>query len=160
MMQNLSVGRVSLLAELKFIQDENTNNNSSYFNFTVYPPANNFNDIIINEIMHSPSSGEPEWIELYNIASKNINLNHWTISDNSSSVMIRDNIFINENDFLIIAKDSTIKNYFNVPSTILILNFPSLNNTGDAVVLKDSLGLITRQPLLFTCMGRNGRKIA
>ena len=41
-----------------------------------------------------------------------------------------------------LTKDSSIINFYNVPSAIIELNLPPLNNTGDASVIKDSLGLL------------------
>ena len=50
--------------------------------------GNKYNDIVINEIMYAPSSGDPEWIEIYNRSSSAINLKGLSISDNSTKVKV------------------------------------------------------------------------
>ena len=131
-----------IIARVNFTEDQNVTNNILIKQFTVSPPGNNFNDIVINEIMYAPSSGEPEWIEIFNRTSNSINLKNWKFSDATSIVTITNqDIFIDANSFLIISGDSSILNYYNVPSQIITTNIPSLNNTGDAVVIKDPLGI-------------------
>ncbi|MDZ7763110.1 MAG: hypothetical protein U5K00_01600 [Melioribacteraceae bacterium] len=49
-----------------FNQDEDNTNNELIYEFTVFPPPPDFNDIVINEIMYAPSEAEPEWVEIYN----------------------------------------------------------------------------------------------
>lgn len=56
--------------------------------FAVSPPGNNFNDIVINEIMYAPSTGEPEWVEIFNRTSNVINLKNWKLSDASTTITI------------------------------------------------------------------------
>ncbi len=51
-------------------------------------------------------------------------------------------IFIPANDFIVLSRDSSILNFYNVGSEIIEFSLPALNNTGDAVVIKDSLGVI------------------
>jgi hypothetical protein len=63
-----------IIARVNFAEDQNSTNNVLIKRFTVSPPGNNFNDIVINEIMYAPSSGEPEWIEIFNKTSNSINL--------------------------------------------------------------------------------------
>ena len=92
--------------------------------------------------MYAPSSGEPEWIELYNRTANSINLKNWKISDASSTITITtQDKFVPANSFIVISKDSSILDYYNVPSEIIVTNIPALNNTGDAVVIKDALGI-------------------
>jgi len=131
-----------IIARVNFTEDQNSANNNLIRQFIVSPPGNNFNDIVINEIMYAPSSGEPEWIELYNKTNEVINLNNWKLSDVSTTITITtQDKFIDANSFLIISRDSSILNYYNVPSQIITANIPLLNNTGDAVVIKDPLGI-------------------
>ncbi len=48
-----------IIAKVIFSNDEDTSNNIKYYSFTVFPPGNKYNDIVINEIMYAPSSGDP-----------------------------------------------------------------------------------------------------
>ncbi len=142
-MMSLNKGIYHLIAKVIFPEDENTLNDVMNFSFRVYPPPANYNDVVINEIMYTPGSGQPEWIELFNKTDKEINLNKWKISDNNTTTKIINNdFFIPPRSYILISKDSAIKNIFVIKSPLLVANFPSLNNTGDAVVIKDSLNTI------------------
>ncbi len=142
-LNSLSIGGYNIIAKVIFLSDEDTSNNFKYFKFDVYPPGNNFNDIVINEIMYAPTSGEPEWIEIFNRSLSAINLKGLSISDNSTQTkVVSNNYNLEANSFLVISKDSSILQFYNVESEIIVSNFPSLNNTGDAVVLKDSLNVL------------------
>jgi hypothetical protein len=136
-------GFYQLIGQLIFIDDEDTVNNKKIIRFTVYPPGNEYNDIVINEIMYAPSSGEPEWIEIFNRTDTQINLNKWTFSDNSSTITITNKDKIIENkSFIVLSRDSSILNFYSIPVEIVVLNLPTLNNSGDDAVIKDSLGIV------------------
>ena len=136
---NLQGGKYQLIAKIIYTQDEDSLNNIGFLNFAVHPPPNNFNDVVINEIMYAPSTGQPEWVELYNKTNAPVNLNKWRFHDNSSHVNItsQDN-FIPANGFVVLCKDTTIKSYFNVLAEIIPVKLPSLNNTGDIACIRDS----------------------
>lgn len=137
---SITAGNYQIISKVTFDLDEDTTNNKKIIRFTVYPPPNNYNDFIINEIMYAPSSGEPEWIEIFNRTNDSINLKKWKIGDNSSSLTITTNdLFVQPLSFFILSRDSSIKNFFANINDFVSLNLPSLNNNGDAVVLKDSL---------------------
>ncbi len=138
-----AAGFYNVIARVYFPADEDTSNNTAFRNFIVYPRGNVYNDAVINEIMYAPSVEEPEWVELYNRTAEDININGWSISDNVSSKNITDEDFILPgNSFVVLTRDSSILNFYQVPSPIIKLILPSLNNTGDAVVIKDSLGIM------------------
>ncbi len=42
-------------------------------------------NILLNEIMANPVSGEKEWVEIYNSSSENIDLNGWNLQERTSS---------------------------------------------------------------------------
>ncbi len=142
-MNSLPAGNYQIISNVLFTPDEKPDNNELIKSFNVFPPGNNFNDVVINEIMYAPSTGEPEWVELYNGTSSPINLKKWKFSDAASSVTITNtDKFIPANGFIVLTADSSILNFYNVPSAIIKLSLPALNNTGDAVVIKDSLGVL------------------
>ncbi len=157
---NFSPRIYQLIAAINCSTDEDTTNNKKFLQFTVYPPPNNFNDVIINEIMYAPLTGQPEWLELYSRTETPISLKGWKVYDNSShSIVTMDDKFIPSNGFIILCKDSLIKNYFNVPSEIIISKLPSFNNTGDVVCIRDSTGLtIDSLEYLPTWGGSTGGK--
>ncbi len=142
-MTSLSSKTYNIIAKVIYTSDEDTSNNSKYFSFTVTPPGNNYNDVVINEIMYAPVPGEPEWIEIYNKSTSAINLKGLSVSDNSTKVkVIENNYSLDANSYLVISKDSSILNLYDVGSQIIVSTFPALNNTGDAVVIKDSLNVV------------------
>ncbi|MCU0344131.1 MAG: lamin tail domain-containing protein [Ignavibacterium sp.] len=138
MINSLTEGLYQIIAKINFNEDQKTENNILIRQFTVSPPGSNFNDIVINEIMYAPPSGEPEWVELYNKSDAGINLKNWQISDAASAVTITNqDIIIDPRSFIVISRDSSVLGFFNIPSEIIVTNIPSLNNTGDAVVIRD-----------------------
>jgi len=119
-MSSLAAGDYQIIAKVVFAQDENLFNNELINSFIVFPPGTNFNDVVINEIMYHPSTGEPEWVELYNRTESPINLKKWRLYDASSSARITAaDIFIPAKSFIVLTADSSILNFYNVPSEII-----------------------------------------
>ena len=160
-LQNLSVGNYQILVFIKLPLDENQINNIKISTFTVYPKPNLFNDLVINEIMYAPISGEPEWIELYNRSDEQKNLKKWKISDNTTPVAISSvDVFVPARAYIVLSKDSTILSHYSVSSPIIALSLPALNNTDDAVVLRDSLNVLIDSLYYFSSWGgSNGRSL-
>ncbi len=142
-LNSLTAGEYQIIASINFAEDQNPANNILIKQFTVVPPGNDYNDVVINEFMYAPATGEPEWIELYNRTSESINLKNWKLSDASTSVVITtQDLFLNANSFIVISRDATITNFYSIPSDVVVTSIPSLNNTGDAVVIKDVNNII------------------
>lgn len=160
-LQNLSVGNYRLLVFVKLESDENQTNNLKIATFTVYPKPNSFNDLVINEIMYAPVAGEPEWVELFNRSDKSINLKRWKISDNITPVIISNSdVIVPAKAYFVLSKDSTILSHYVISSPIITLSLPALNNSDDAVVLKDSLNLLIDSLYYFSSWGgSNGRSL-
>lgn len=141
-----NIGWNYFIALIETISDEDMSNNIAYTNFNVGVSNNISNDIVINEIMYAPLSGEPEWIELFNCTNNSISLKDWTITDiytTPSTVKISTDISIMPKSYLIITRDSTIFNSHPfIPSPVLKLNIPPLNNDADGVILKDNVGKV------------------
>jgi len=142
-MNSLAAGNYQIIAKVVFIPDENPSNNQLIESFNVFLPGAVYNDVVVNEIMYAPSTGEPEWVEIYNRTASPINLKKWKFSDAVSTVTITNNDkIIPANDYIVLSRDSSILNFYNVGSEIMEFSLPALNNTGDAIVIKDSLGVI------------------
>jgi len=125
-------GNFKAFAEIIFPQDENNDNNLSKTEINVLPKPNEYNDIVINEIMYSPTGEEPEWVEIFNQSDKSINLKNWKFSDRSSSVLISNvDLFIESLEYLLLTDDSILTSIYTIPSKIKTINLPSLNNTDD-----------------------------
>ncbi|WP_234567180.1 lamin tail domain-containing protein [Rhodohalobacter sp. 614A] len=96
-------------------------------------------DIVINEIMYEPSDGSgAEFIEIYNRTEENFDLTNWTLSDATNDTEIPTGVLIRENDYLVFTDSqefATESDQF-----IYVPDFQSLNNSGDAVVLRNGSG--------------------
>ncbi len=78
--------------------------------------------ILINEFVADPTTGEDEWIELYNKNDFDVNLSGWKIIDGAETATALNGIIGSnfDNRFLVIEKPKG-----------------KLNNTGDAIILMD-----------------------
>lgn len=91
--------------------------------FLVSGTAPCYASIRLNEIYPAPSSGESEWIEVYNDGGTTINVTGYTLTDLAN----------NQITFPAVTLE---------PLSYLIINSSNiLNNGGDTVILKDSGGL-------------------
>lgn len=90
----------------------------------------NLGDVVINEFVSDPSDGEEEWVELYNIYSKAIVLDGWTIEEGSGAkTSLSGEIGISgENKFFVLEKPKG-----------------NLNNKGDIIILRDLNGNLIDQ---------------
>jgi len=155
-MFSLAAGNYQIISRVLFSEDENLLNNELIEAFIVFPPPNNFNDVVLNELMYNPTSGEPEWVELFNRTPTQLNLKQWTISDLTTTVTITtEDKFIPSSSYVILTKDSSVINFYNIPSEVIQLNLPSLNNSGDAIVIRDSLGVLIDSVLYSPDWGGN-----
>ncbi len=128
----------NLIAKVFHPEDEDTLNNIFNITIDVSLPEGT---ILISEIMYAPLGDEPEWVEIYNASEGAVNLKNWQISDAVSKVTITDKDFlIHPNEYLVLSKDSSILNFYQIPSQIITLSLPTLNNTEDAVVIYDHTG--------------------
>lgn len=124
----------------------------------IYPPdgnpSNNIRDvtleigynpgsIIVNEIMYAPSGAEPEWVELMNTRNEPVNIRNWLISDNNITakrIISAGDVVIPAGGFVVLTRDSIALADVHpaIPSRVIsITGFPSLNNSGDAVIIYD-----------------------
>lgn len=136
-------GETTFIAELQCDVDEFAVNNQS--SLTTHGVVINEirGDLVVNEIMYAPNDNEPEWIEILNVSSKEINLKNYQVADNtSSSTLLNSSQIMLPNDYLVVAKDSAVFLKYEISSSILITSFPSLNNSGDKVILLDSLNRV------------------
>ncbi|WP_421773671.1 lamin tail domain-containing protein [Gracilimonas sp.] len=101
------------------------------------------NDIIINEFMYEPEEDYTEFIELFNPTDKNYDLRNWTLNDNTGNrrAIATSGLEITLNSYLVLAPDSSFLELFpNRPTLILGSRFPSLNNSTDAIVIRNANG--------------------
>ena len=99
-------------------------------------------DLLINEFLADPSPSiglpEVEFIELINTTHKKLNLQGLSISDGGSSKAQFSNNVINPNEIIICCPIKDTSSYKLFGSVVGLNNFPSLNNSGDYIILKNS----------------------
>ncbi len=144
--QNFSLssqGTHNFYVSVTTANDDYLVNNTGWISSTIGIPPQS---ISINEIMYTPSGDMPEWIECYNASEDTIDIQNWKISDantNTKATITTQSFLILPKTFFVIATDTTLKNYFDIPSSVFITKFSTLNNTTpDAVVLFDNRGQI------------------
>lgn len=94
---------------------------------------------VVNEFQAAPESPEPEWIELYNNSDESLQINNWQICDLNSCDDITQLVLL-PGEYILLTKDSSqLKSKYNINDEIRIfeLNIPALNNTSDAIVIKN-----------------------
>ncbi|MFT4600439.1 MAG: hypothetical protein ACI857_000613 [Arenicella sp.] len=113
-------------------------------NFTYFlagVPANN--DVIITEFVCDPSPAvglpEVEFVELYNRSAEIFDLTNWTISDATGSTTLPAYI-LSPGEYVLITGSGNAAQFF--VSNFIEVSLPSLNNSDDAIVIKDDLGTV------------------
>jgi hypothetical protein len=140
---NVMVGEHHYLVAIEYSQDEENLNNTRSILVTVglLPKT-----VVVNEIMYGPTGGEPEWIEIYNTFSVEVNLKNWKFSNRFTSskyVITASDVLLPQKAYAVITRDSLAFFTFH-PSTQGLLfvntNLPIalFSNSGDAVVLYDA----------------------
>jgi len=79
-------------------------------------------DIVINEFVSDPWTGEIEWIELFNNTANPIDLTDWTIEDNTEKPKSLEGLTLDPNSWLVLNQGQDFSFF--------------LNNTGDIIKLK------------------------
>lgn len=121
----------------------NTTQVGAFFIITYAQPDSG--KVFITEFMYDPPELYSEFVEIYNATDSTFNVQNWTLNDNSSSPkVISDNTFaLKPKSYLILTPDSTI--FENKPAVNFLAlgsRFSALNNSGDAIVLRDRNGIL------------------
>ena len=108
----------------------------------VIPVTAGFRDVVINEFVADPSPviglPEGEYIEVFNISSNFIDLEGWKLSDGSSTGTVGAHIMApGEYALLVSTSDMPLFGFFG--NVVPVTSFPSLNNSGDMIILKNEL---------------------
>jgi hypothetical protein len=133
-------GEKVIIGKIVFVPDQNPSNDVRAMGLTI---GYRYGSVVVNEIMYAPTSTEPEWVELYNTRSDSINLKGWLVSDSNvltKRTITSTTILIPPNGYVVMTKDSAalVDIHPAIPCRIIdVTGFPTLNNSGDAVVLYD-----------------------
>jgi len=94
-----------------------------------------FGQIVINEIMFKPSTGNPEWVELYNCGTSDVDISGWIFSDPSHNGTLVDSSFmLSPGEFIILSQSDTAFDC----ATFHPTDWPPLNNDGDSLFLRNA----------------------
>ena len=136
--ENLT-SKILTAVRVVYLDDEDTLNN--YFEKSVEPGFAE-KSLVINEVMYSPINNEPEWVELLNVSGDSLNLKNWLISDVLSTptenIITTNDLYLQPNEFIVITKDTSFHSFHpDVTAKVLAVNFGSLGNTKDGVIVYD-----------------------
>jgi len=112
------------------VKDNNQSNSTTTSTTTTSTDTFQVGDILINELLPTPSSENKEWIELYNHTNQPIDLSGWILLNKEGSKYSTTTLsgIIEADDFLV--WEDIVGN---------------LNNSGDEIILKDPSGQIISQ---------------
>ncbi|SDM39722.1 Ig-like domain-containing protein [Daejeonella rubra] len=130
------------------VKDKNGNliqsKNNASFSY-IKPYKTKFRDIIINEIFADPAPQidlpSVEYIELLNTTNETISMHNWRLSDPSSSGVLG-NISISPHSYLILCAKADTAEFKKFGKVLGISPWPSLNNSGDVIQIKDQFNLL------------------
>ncbi len=104
-----------------------------------------FRDVVINEIFAdpNPSVGLPdsEFIEIYNASNKTISIENWTFSDPTKTTDLPAHILA-PNKYLILCPEDEVGLFTDFGNVVGLSHWPTLNNSGDNIFLKDETARI------------------
>lgn len=101
-------------------------------------------DVVITELMADPdppvSLPAAEYVELLNRSGSTVSLQGWTLSDQTTSGSIQGNFQLEPGAFVILCASSNLALFQPFGSTVGVTRFPTLDNAGDILQLKDAAG--------------------
>ncbi|MFN7012878.1 MAG: lamin tail domain-containing protein, partial [Bacteroidia bacterium] len=115
--------------------------------FGIGRPAQKF-EVVINELFPDPSGTpfvpEKEFVELYNTTNQVLSLRFYRWSDLSTSTLLPD-VTIFPNEYIILCANADISLFEPFGRTVGLSSWPSLNNAGDVMTLRDNAGNLIHQ---------------
>jgi hypothetical protein len=100
-------------------------------------------DIIFTEIFADPSPQiklpDAEYVEIYNRSINPIHILGWQLSDGNSIATLPDKIVL-PNEYWVITSSANVSKFGMNGAVLGVTNFPTLNNSNDALTLKTSSG--------------------
>jgi len=95
-----------------------------------------FGDVVFNEIMAAPATGQPEFIELFNRSGKTLQLEGWKYYYANKPYTLPD-VTMNPSDYLVLCKPSEVQSFPSDIKVVGVTSFPVLANTGKLLFLED-----------------------
>lgn len=110
------------------------------FTYVIPSPAG-FRDVVINEFMCDPTPfvglADAEFVELFNTSSNFIDITGWKLGDASSFGTIGSHI-IGPGEYALLVSTTTSNLFAFYSNVVEVTSFPSLNNSGDSIILQNS----------------------
>jgi len=132
-------GKITLRVESTFDQRLVDKKTIDVISKSEIPPQ--ITGVIINEIMYMPDTktGQTEWLELYNHTNSVVDISGWKIVDAAGKIgTLPDDVLIEPHKYTILTGNiEDFKKQFPNVKKVWEIRLPSLNNTGDTVILKD-----------------------
>jgi hypothetical protein len=135
--QDIDSGFKQYIGVVDFPADQDTSTNKLIRFVNVGGPPVTVSDVVVNEIMYTPTDATNEWFEIYNRGAQPVNVNNWKWRDLGTTtlrVITISDIFIQPGGYLVVCQDSVKfrARFPNVAGTILQSSgWSALNNTGD-----------------------------
>jgi hypothetical protein len=151
-----SAGEYRLVLQVESAADEIAENNVFVIPFTA---GFRVRAVVVNEIMYAPVGGEPEWIELLNTRTSGISLARWKVGDAAAPEgknICTTAVMIPPRGIVVVTRSArALAETRQGCGTELIEMeaLPSLNNGGDAVVLRDMAGCTLDSVYYLPAMG-------
>ncbi len=133
-----------VISQLTVIQVEDavgnaiTSTSANFFFFQPLPVQ--YKDVIFTELFPDPSPviglPEAEFVELFNRSSNPVSLAGWKFSDPASTATLPEYILM-PGAYVIITPNASASAFSFFGSVIGVSNFPTLNNSGDNLLLRD-----------------------
>jgi hypothetical protein len=105
-----------------------------------------YKDVIISELMADPTPAatlpEAEFVEVFNRSNAAFNLKGWSLSDGSTTGLIMDEVILLPKSFLILSSAAESEKFLLYGEASAVSTFPSLNNTGDILILRSREGIL------------------
>lgn len=99
-------------------------------------------DVVINEFLCDPTPqvglANAEFVELYNRSFKTFNVHDWTLGDATSNGTIQ-NGWLLPGEHIVLTATANLDSFMVATA---VTSFPSLNNAGDNIVIRDNTGLL------------------
>lgn len=115
-------------------------------NFLYFKPTPlHFKDVIITEFCPDPSppAGMPEaeFVEIFNRSKNPVDLTDWSLADETGSGKLPAFILL-PGQYLILTSANASAGFDAFGQTLSVSPFPSLNNSGDSITIKDADGSV------------------
>lgn len=129
------------------VTDNGGATNTDFASVTISTGTSSGVGIVFSEIFYDTpgTDSQEEWVELFNGTSSTVDLSGWTITDNNgtgSSIALPANTTIQPGTYLTIAINASGFETLYGFTADVYGSLPALNNSGDALLLKDNVGVL------------------